>query len=81
MSDPLLPPSLLKAAQGDPDGLTRLRAIKQIEDAVTDLTTEAVRLARRQDRSWQQVGGALGITRQSAHKRFGDGDGVNPPFE
>lgn len=74
MPDPASPASLLRTARTDHDALNRLRAIRQLLEAVNQLTVDAVRLARQQDRSWTQIGEALGITRQSAHSRFGNGD-------
>ena len=34
-------------------------------------TAEAVALCRRRGRSWREIGLALGVTKQSAHQRFG----------
>jgi hypothetical protein len=36
------------------------------------IQVEAVRQARQEARSWEEIGDALGIARQSAHTRFRD---------
>lgn len=62
----------LRRAQIDIDGLRRLRYMKAALEHIAVLIDEAVLLARSQDRSWEDIGDALGITKQSAHERFRD---------
>ena len=54
--------------------LAQLRAAHRLADAVTTNRAEMVREARRFGASWQDIGDAIGMTRQSAHKRFGAAD-------
>lgn len=61
---------LCKTALTDRDGLTRLRARQEIGNVLDIAEDEAVDLARAQGRTWQEIGDALGITRQTAHQRF-----------
>lgn len=56
------------------DPLTRLaQTTRSIEDARLDLI-DFVDEARDAGATWQAIGDALGMTRQSAHARFGDPD-------
>lgn len=55
----------------EPETLISVRSMAQaVNDAQAQLT-EAVREARRDGRSWADIGGAVGISRQSAHERWG----------
>lgn len=54
-------------------------AIQRVKDAArhlgraeSDLRTSVAR-ARERGATWQQIGDALGISRQAAHERFGGG--------
>lgn len=52
-----------------------LRAIAEAVDdvaAAEQRVHDAVRVARTNGRSWARIGVALGVSRQSAHERFGD---------
>ena len=54
---------------GDPAvGLRAVLALRRLADR---LESHQVAEARRQGWSWQQIGDALGITRQSAHTKHG----------
>lgn len=56
---------------GSPDQLADLtRALRHVERAEIELG-EAVRRARHAGHTWQQIGEALGVTRQAAFKRYG----------
>lgn len=54
--------------------LDRLAYAAQILHAAQTWTDEYVALARDNGHSWQQVGDALGITKQAAHQRYGGTD-------
>lgn len=60
-------------AEFDADGLARLDAIQQGTVYWTQVLAEAVRLAREQGATWQQIGEALGVSAQAAHERFTKG--------
>jgi hypothetical protein len=55
------------AAAGDPRD--RLRAISALRDELDQLEVEVVRLAIGAGSSWSEVAAALGVTKQSAHRR------------
>jgi biotin operon repressor len=48
-----------------------LRAVLALRRLAEQVETNQVALARRQGWSWQQIGDALGITRQSVHAKYG----------
>lgn len=54
-------------ADGDPDGLAQLDALHAVID---DATATAV-IGVKRFATWDEIGAALGITRQSAHGRWG----------
>lgn len=47
-----------------------IRDLKALIDAANELLAEAVIQAKDDGMKWQQIGDALGITRQGAMKRF-----------
>lgn len=50
---------------------TRLHTMRRTQTALDDLTLEAIESARKVDgMTWQQIGDALGISRQAAHERY-----------
>jgi hypothetical protein len=51
--------------------LARLRALQDLLDAATAASAQAVSAARADGTTWQEVGGALGISRQAAQQRYG----------
>lgn len=53
------------------DPATGLRAALALRRLAEQVEANAVARARRQGWSWQQVGDALGITRQSVHAKYG----------
>jgi hypothetical protein len=58
-------------ATGDPAvGLRAVLALRRLAERVE---AQQVALAREQGWSWQQIGDALGITRQSIHTKYGKG--------
>jgi hypothetical protein len=58
-------------ATGDPAvGLRAVLALRRLAERVE---ARQVALAREQGWSWQQIGDALGVTRQSIHTKHGKG--------
>jgi hypothetical protein len=58
-------------AAGDPAvGLRAVLALRRLAERVE---AQQVALAREQGWSWQQIGDALGVTRQSIHTKYGKG--------
>ena len=56
---------------GDPAvGLRAVLALRRLAERVE---AEQVALAREQGWSWQQIGDAVGVTRQSIHTKYGKG--------
>jgi len=59
----------LEAGSEDPAvGLRALVALRRLADR---LEAAQVTSARRSGWTWQQIGDALGITRQAVHKKYG----------
>jgi len=58
-------------ASGDP--AVGLRAVLSLRRLAERVEAEQVALARQQGWSWQQIGDALGVTRQSIHTKYGKG--------
>jgi hypothetical protein len=61
----------LAAAVGSADPAVGLRAAVALRRLAERVETEHVQAARRQGWSWQQIGDALGVTRQSVHAKHG----------
>lgn len=56
-------------ATDDPaEGLDAVKALRKLADALEELH---VANARRAGWTWQQIGDALGVTRQAVHKKHG----------
>jgi hypothetical protein len=53
------------------DPVIGLRAVLALRRLAEQVESEQVGLARQQGWSWQQIGDALGITRQSVHAKYG----------
>jgi hypothetical protein len=53
------------------DPAVGLRAVLALRRLAERVEANQVALARRQGWSWQQIGDALGITRQSVHQKYG----------
>lgn len=56
------------------DPATGLRAVAALHRLAEQVEITHVRLARKQGWSWEQIGDALGVTRQSAHTKHGKQD-------
>jgi hypothetical protein len=63
--------SQLASSLASEDPATGLRAVLALRRLAEQVEANQVALARRQGWSWQQIGDALGITRQSVHAKFG----------
>ena len=59
----------IQAAARSEDPETGLRAVVALRRLADDLEARHVGLARRRGWSWEQVGDALGISKQAAHKK------------
>lgn len=56
------------AAGDDPaEGLRAVRALRELADRLEALQVER---ARRLGWSWQDIAGALGVSRQAVHKKY-----------
>ena len=64
------PTALAARAIAEPDPHQRLKAITALREELDDLEAQAVRGAIHGGSSWSQVAEALGITKQSAHRRY-----------
>lgn len=58
---------------GYPTALDRVQLLRMIRDTAESALPQAVAQARDDGASWEQLGRALGVTRQSAHERFSAG--------
>ena len=57
----------------DPEGepLPELRRLAEVRREIARAEEAQVRRARNAGYSWQAIAGALGVTKQAAHKKFG----------
>ena len=55
----------------DNDPLEVVRAAHKCRDAAEALLAAAVQEARREGRTWQEIGEVLGVSRQAAFQRYG----------
>ncbi len=62
----------LAIATASEDPSVGLRAALALHRLAERVEAEQVAAARRQGWSWQQIGDALGITRQSVHAKYGE---------
>ena len=61
----------LGTALASEDPAEGLRAVLALRRLAEQVEAQQVRQARLQGWSWQQIGDALGITRQSVHAKYG----------
>jgi len=61
----------LTANLGSDDPAVGLRAVGALHRLAEQVEARSVRLARDRGWSWEQIGDALGISRQSAHAKYG----------
>ena len=55
------------------DPAVGLAAVASLRTLLESLETLQVNNARDHGWSWQQIAGALGVTKQAVHKKYGDG--------
>ena len=53
------------------DPAVGLRAVGALHRLAEQVEANSVKLARERGWSWEQIGDALGISRQSAHAKYG----------
>lgn len=58
------------ATDRQPPSLAALTSVARLADDMDDAVTRLVAQARRDGRSWEAIGQALGITRQGAYARY-----------
>ena len=61
----------LRTAVASDDPATGLRAVLALRRLAEQVEAEQVARARSVGWSWQQIGDALGVTRQAAHHKHG----------
>lgn len=61
---------------GSEDPAVGLRAVVALRKLTDRLEAAQVTAARQAGWTWQQIGDALGITRQAIHKKYGGGKDV-----
>ena len=61
----------LTAAIRSTDPAVGLRAVGALHRLATHVEATNVALAREHGWSWEQIGDALGVTRQSVHAKYG----------
>ena len=59
----------IQTAAASDDPATGLRAVAALRRLADELEARNVAAARRRGWSWEQIGDALGISRQAAHKK------------
>ncbi|MPV36142.1 helix-turn-helix domain-containing protein [Georgenia subflava] len=62
--------ALLAQAEGE-DPLNALAAVTRLNREVQRTEAAAVRRARTAGASWAEIAGALGVSRQAVHKKYG----------
>ena len=63
-----VPDAVAVAADDPAAGFDAVKALRKLADALEE---QHVATARRQGWTWQQIGDALGVTRQAVHKKHG----------
>ena len=63
----------LAGAAGSTDPAVGLRAVRALRQLLEDLEGLQVDNARRAGWSWEQVAGALGVSKQAVHKKHAAG--------
>ena len=61
----------LNAAAGPDDPAVGLRAVGALHRLAEQVEATNVKLARDRGWSWEQIGDALGVSRQSVHAKYG----------
>lgn len=75
--------ALAAAVEAADDPLVCLQALRALSEALAARRVEAVGQARAKQLSWEKVGAALGVSKQSAQARYGParGHADDPPEE
>ena len=55
----------------DTSALRQLAKLAEQRDALDEEVTDAVRAARRANRSWSEIGTMLGVSKQAAQRKYG----------
>ncbi len=55
----------------DTESLRLIAELAERRDEIDDELLEAVRAARRSNRSWSEIGAMLGVTKQAAQRKYG----------
>jgi hypothetical protein len=63
--------SQLPTTLNSDDPVVGFRAVLALRRLAEHVEANHVAIARRQGWSWQQIGDALGVTRQSIHAKYG----------
>ncbi len=61
----------LAAALTSDDPAAGLRAVGALHRLAEQIEARSVRLARERGWSWEQIGDALGVSRQAVHAKYG----------
>jgi Homeodomain-like domain len=61
----------LSATLASDDPAVVLRAVNALHRLAEQVEARGVRLARESGWSWEQIGDALGVSRQSVHVKYG----------
>ena len=61
-------PAVLKYA--DTEALREIAALAERRSEIEDDLTAAVRSARRDQRSWSEIGAMLGVSKQAAQRKY-----------
>jgi hypothetical protein len=64
-------PGKPKPISGPADPAVGLRAVGALHRMAEQIEAANVKLARELGWSWEQIGDALGVSRQSVHKKYG----------
>jgi Homeodomain-like domain-containing protein len=63
----------LATAMSSDDPAAGLRAVGALHRLAEQIEARSVRAARERGWSWEQIGDALGVSRQSVHAKYGKG--------
>lgn len=62
--------TVMSATPSSDVALQSVRRVAELAEAVSGHTAELVAIARNSGATWNQIGDALGVTKQAAHERF-----------
>jgi predicted RecB family endonuclease len=57
--------------EADTEALRTIAELTERRDEVEEELTEAIRSARRAQRSWSEIGTMLGVSKQAAQRKYG----------